>query len=285
MHILVTGGCGFIGSHVALHLRAKGNKVSVMDNLVRRGAEQNIANLERNGVSFFHGDVRNPEDLANLPAGIELICDTSAQPSVVSGYANPLFDITNNGLGAIHILEYARARRVPLIFWSSNRVYGADRLNNLPRHESSTRYDYDAAAWNRLKPEQRPAGFDPGHGISEEFSVDGGQRSIYGLSKLIADAACQEYAHAFDLPVVVNRFGVISGIGQFAKSTKAGSSGGPSRTGSDFPSLIWDGRENKFATSFLSRICSLYSIFRSDKFPNIAVKYSMLAAAVPIPFH
>jgi CDP-paratose 2-epimerase len=215
LHVLVTGGCGFIGSHVALHLREKVHKVAVMDNLVRRGAEKNIATLERHGVSFFHGDVRNPEDLANLPSGIELICDTSAQPSVVSGYANPLFDITNNGLGAIHILEYARPRRIPLIFWSSNRVYGADRLNALPRRETPTRFEYDPDAWNRLPVEQRPSGFHPVHGVSEEFSIDGGQRSIYGLSKLIADAACQEYAQAYDLPVIVNRFSVISGIGQF----------------------------------------------------------------------
>jgi len=215
LHILVTGGCGFIGTHVALHLREAGHKVSVMDNLVRRGSERNIAILSRHGVSFFHGDVRNPEDLGNLPTGIELICDTSAQPSVVTGYANPLFDITNNGLGAIHILEYARSRRIPLIFWSSNRVYGADRLNALPRRETQTRFEYDLDTWNHLPVEQRPAGFHPIHGISEEFSIDGGQRSIYGLSKLIADAACQEYAQAYDLPIVVNRFGVISGAGQF----------------------------------------------------------------------
>jgi CDP-paratose 2-epimerase len=218
LHILVTGGCGFIGSHIALHLRSKGYKISVMDNLVRRGAEMNIANLEHHGVSFFHGDVRNPEDLSNLPTGIEFICETSAQPSVVTGYANPLFDITNNGLGAIHILEYARARRLPMIFWSSNRVYSADRLNALPRRETQTRFDYDVETWNRLDPAQKPAGFHPEHGVSEGFSIDGGQRSIYGLSKLIADASCQEYAHAFDMPIIVNRFGVISGIGQFGKA-------------------------------------------------------------------
>jgi CDP-paratose 2-epimerase len=215
LHTLVTGGCGFVGSHVALHLSQKGHKVSVMDNLVRRGSEKNIALLERQGISFFHGDVRNPEDLANLPSDVELICDTSAQPSVVAGYANPFFDISNNGLGVIHILEYARERRLPLIFWSSNRVYGADRLNALPRRETPTRFEYDCDAWNRLPAEQRPAGFHPIHGVSEEFSIDGGQRSIYGLSKLIADAACQEYAQAYDLPVVVNRFGVLSGAGQF----------------------------------------------------------------------
>ncbi len=215
MKVLITGGCGFIGSHVALHLRDGGHQVAVMDNLVRRGSERNIATLERHGVDFLHGDVRNPEDLSNLPSGIELICDTSAQPSVVTGYTNPLFDLTNNGFGAIHILEYARPRRIPMIFWSSNRVYGADRLNALPRRETQSRFEYDSEAWNRLPKELRPAGFHPVHGVSEDFSIDGGQRSIYGLSKLIADAACQEYAQAYDLPVVVNRFGVISGIGQF----------------------------------------------------------------------
>jgi CDP-paratose 2-epimerase len=215
LHILVTGGCGFVGSHVALHLRNAGHQVSVLDNLVRRGSERNIALLARNGAFFFHGDVRNPEDLNTLPADIELICDASAQASVVSGYANPVFDIANNGLGVINILEYARLRRTPLIFWSSNRVYGADRLNALPRRETSTRFEYDADTWNHCSVEQRPAGFHPVHGISEEFSIDGGQHSIYGLSKLIADAACQEYAQAYDLSIAVNRFGVISGAGQF----------------------------------------------------------------------
>lgn len=218
MHVLVSGGCGFIGSHLAVHLRESGHAVVVMDNLVRRGAERNVGVLQHHGIQFCHGDVRNPEDLGNLPAGIEVVCDTSAQPSVVTGYGNPIFDITNNGLGAIHLLEYVRLRRIPLIFWSSNRVYGADRLNALPRRETATRFEYDPEAWNRLSVERRPAGFHPEHGISEEFSIDGGQRSIYGLSKLIADTACQEYAQAFDLPIIVNRFGVISGPGQFGKT-------------------------------------------------------------------
>jgi NAD dependent epimerase/dehydratase family len=92
-------------------------------------------------------------------------------------------------------------------------VYGA--LNALPRRETPTRFEYDSDAWHRLPVERRPAGFHPLYGVSEEFSIDGGQRSIYGLSKLIADAACQEYVHAYDLPIVVNRIGVISGVGQF----------------------------------------------------------------------
>ena len=217
LHILITGGAGFVGSELAVRLSEKSHRVVVMDNLVRRGSESNLERLARHGVTFVHGDVRNPEDFENLPSGIEFVCDTSAQPSVVSGYSNPVFDITNNSLGVVRVLEYARLNRCPLIFFSTNRVYVVDRLLELPRREGATRIEWDAEAWKKLPVESRARGFDPAHGISEEFAVDGGQRSIYGLSKLIADAACQEYAHAFDMPIAVNRFGVIAGTGQFAK--------------------------------------------------------------------
>ena len=217
MHILITGGAGFVGSELAVRLTEKNHRVVVMDNLVRRGSESNLERLARHGVIFVHGDVRNPEDFENLPAGIEFLIDVSAQPSVVSGYTNPVFDITNNSLGVIHVLEFARRHRCPMIFFSTNRVYVVDRLLELPRREAATRIEWDVDAWCRLRAEDKPRGFDPLHGVSEEFAVDGGQRSIYGLSKLIADASCQEYAHAFDMPLVINRFGVIAGTGQFAK--------------------------------------------------------------------
>lgn len=217
MRILITGGCGFVGSQLALHLCERGHRVIAMDNLVRRGSEANIECLQKHGVEFVHGDVRNSEDFTNLPPGIEFVCDASAQPSVVAGYANPIFDITNNAVGVIRVLEYVRERCCPLLFCSTNRVYSADRINALPRRECATRLEWDVSTWHKLPPEERPRGFDPHHGISEEFSMDGGQHSIYGLSKLMADVACQEYAQAYELPIVVNRFGVISGSGQFGK--------------------------------------------------------------------
>jgi CDP-paratose 2-epimerase len=217
VHILITGGAGFVGSELAVRWTEKNHRVVVMDNLVRRGSESNLERLAKHGVTFVHGDVRNAEDFANLPDGIEFVCDTSAQPSVVSGYLNPVFDITNNSLGALRVLEFARHHRCPLIFFSTNRVYVVDRLLELPRRETATRIEWDSEAWQQIPVESRTRGFDPVHGLSEEFATDGGQRGIYGLSKLIADASCQEYAHAFDMPIVVNRFGVIAGSGQFAK--------------------------------------------------------------------
>ncbi|HEX4643736.1 MAG TPA: NAD-dependent epimerase/dehydratase family protein [Candidatus Acidoferrales bacterium] len=217
MKVLITGGCGFLGSTLALYLRERGHGVVAMDNLVRRGSESNIERLQKHDVAFVHGDVRCVEDFAGLPPGIDLICDASAQPSVVSGYTNPMFDLTNNTLGVFHVLEFARERRCPLIFCSTNRIYSADRINALPRREGVTRLEWDAAAWKDLAVESRPPGFDPRHGVSEEFSLDGAGRSIYGVSKLMADVVCQEYADAFDIPIIINRLGVISGAGQFGK--------------------------------------------------------------------
>jgi CDP-paratose 2-epimerase len=217
LKVLITGGCGFLGSQLALYLCGRGHDVVAMDNLVRRGSESNIGPLQKHGVTFVHGDVRCSEDFVGLPSGIELICDASAQPSVVSGYTNPMFDLTNNTIGVIHVLEFAREHRCPLIFCSTNRIYSSDRINALPRRESSTRLEWDSAAWQSLPTEGRPPGFDPEFGVSEEFSLDGAGRSIYGVSKLMADVLCQEYADAFDIPVVVNRLGVISGAGQFGK--------------------------------------------------------------------
>jgi nucleoside-diphosphate-sugar epimerase len=216
VYILITGGAGFVGSELAVRLIEKNHRVVVMDNLVRRGSESNLERLGKHGVTFVHGDVRNPEDFANLPDGIEFVCDTSAQPSVVSGTP-----IRYSTLPTILWVWYGywscAATSLSTDFFSSNRVYVVDRLLELPRREAAARLEWDADAWKKLPVESRVRGFDPVHGVSEEFATDGGQRSIYGLSKLITDAACQEYAHAFDMPIVVNRFGVIAGSGQFAK--------------------------------------------------------------------
>ena len=218
MKILITGGCGFVGAQLAFHFQQRGHRVVAADNLVRRGSEMNLPRFRRHGIEFVHLDVRNPEDLTGLPEGIDLICDASAQPSVVTGYGNPLFDIMNNSLGLIHVLEFARRRGCPLIFWSTNRVYSADRTNAPPHRAAATRLVWDKEAYFRQFAGKLLPGFDPDRGFSEEFTLEGKERSIYGLSKLMADLACQEYAGAFGLKTVINRFGVISGEGQFGKS-------------------------------------------------------------------
>jgi len=211
LKVLITGGAGFVGAQLAFYLKDRGHEVVAMDNLVRRGSELNLPLLQARGIPFLHGDVRNAEDFIPLPQGIDVICETCAQPSAIDGYANPIFDINNNTLGLMHVLEFARQRGCGLIFWSTNKVYSGDKVNQFPRREEEMRWVWDKEAIAAQYGDRLPPGFDPDWGFSDEFTIDGGQHSIYGLSKVMSDLACQEYADAFGVKTVVNRFSCLAG--------------------------------------------------------------------------
>lgn len=209
MRIIITGGCGFVGFNLAVHLSEAGHEVTVLDNLVRKGSETNVPGLRTAGVDFIHGDIRNLEDLAELPTNADVLLECSAQPSVVSGYHNPVYDFRTNVEGVVNCLELCRKIGAGMIFLSSSRVYPANAVNSLARVEYETRWDWDTSEEPSLP------GFHPVHGIASNFTMDGPTKTIYGASKAAADYFCQEYADAFGLPVVINRCGVVAGSGQF----------------------------------------------------------------------
>ena len=211
MRIVITGGCGFVGFNAALRLSQAGYVVTVVDNLVRRGSEMNVSSLIQRGIPFVHGDIRNPEDFRKFPSDVHCIIECSAQPSVVTGYDNPLYDFTTNVTGVINCLEFCRQNGAGMIFLSTSRVYAASKINALSLVEKPTRWDWVPAT----PADMAPRGFDPIHGISAQFDLDGATKTIYGASKAAADFFCQEYADAFDIPVIINRAGVIAGEGQF----------------------------------------------------------------------
>ena len=64
-------------------------------------------------------------------------------------------------INTVYILEYARPLRIPLIFWSTNRVYGTDRVNAPPWRKTATNYEYDLGDCNRLSLDLRPVDLHP----------------------------------------------------------------------------------------------------------------------------
>src|SRR5688572_17827214 len=84
-HILITGGAGFVGSNLALKLKADYPKLRItcMDNLKRRGSELSIPRFNAAGIEFLHGDIRNREDFT--VEDVDLILECSAEPSVMAG--------------------------------------------------------------------------------------------------------------------------------------------------------------------------------------------------------
>ena len=112
MKVLISGICGFVGSHLARHLKESFENVSILgiDNLARFGSETNRISLKELGVQLYHGDIRVSSDVEILPTA-NWVIDAAAQPSVLAGRDGKTSSrqlLEHNLLGTINLLEYCR---------------------------------------------------------------------------------------------------------------------------------------------------------------------------------
>ena len=207
--ILITGGAGFVGSNLAVNLaeRHPDWEIVAFDNLHRPGSELNPPRLERAGVRFVRGDVREPGDLTDL-GSVSALIECSAEPSVMSGVdGDTSFLFHTNLTGAYNCLELARRDGAFVAFLSTSRVYPVAGLNGLAYREVDTRFE--------LLDEQEVPGASSAE-ISEDFPL-AGARTLYGATKLAAEMLIEEYRATFGLRAVVDRCGVIAGPWQMGK--------------------------------------------------------------------
>lgn len=207
-HVLITGGAGFVGSNLALKLKKDYPDLSItcLDNLKRRGSELSLPRLKRAGIGFVHGDIRNKEDFPTEE--IDLLLECSAEPSVMAGIdSSPDYLLNTNLVGTINCLEYARKQNAKFLFLSTSRVYPISYINELNFEESEDRFN--------ITDNQDTVGASS-KGISEEFPLDK-PRSLYGVTKLGSELVAQEYADTYDMDIIINRCGVITGPWQMGK--------------------------------------------------------------------
>jgi UDP-glucuronate 4-epimerase len=176
--ILVTGGAGFIGSHLCEHLLRSGHQVSIVDNLDDYYAPQlKLANLEEvrqaGDFEFFPVDIRDAGRLKEIfeKARPEAVVHLAARPGVRASLLNPELYVSVNVDGTLNLLELSRQCGVPrFIFASSSSVYG--RANRVPFSEDD--------------PVVRPL-------------------SVYAATKVAGEALGFAYAHLYPLSVVCLR--------------------------------------------------------------------------------
>lgn len=209
MRIVITGGAGFVGSHLSL-LFARANpdaEIIAFDNLHRRGSELALGRLQEGGVTFRHGDVRNPEDLDSV-GDFDLLIECSAEPSVQAGYSsNPRYVVQTNLVGTVNCLEACRRHNADVVFLSTSRVYPIQPLRSLPLERSGNRL---------VVPEELSGPGWSAQGITTEFPMSG-SRSLYGATKLCSEHLIEEYRAMYGFRAVVNRCGVITGPWQMGK--------------------------------------------------------------------
>lgn len=210
MNILVTGGAGFVGSNICIYLKEYYSNAHIIafDNLHRRGSELNLKRLKEKDITFIHGDIRNPTDFLQIPP-CDWVIECSAEPSVLAGFhSSPYYLVQSNLTGAINCLDWAKENKSSFIFLSTSRVYPYSIINSLPYLETETRFTPEYEKINI-------PGFSE-KGISEEFPLKG-PRTLYGATKLSAEIVALEYAEMYDIPVVINRCGIIAGPWQMGK--------------------------------------------------------------------
>jgi CDP-paratose 2-epimerase len=196
MSMLVTGGCGFVGSNLAAALVEDNKQVVVVDDFSRPGSAANLDWLRSLGdVTFVHGDVRLATDLESIfkREPIECVFHLAGQVAMTTSLASPRRDFEVNVLGSINVLELVRAYspEATVVYASSNKVYG--ELADVPLREAATRYEPK----------------DESKGISESARLD--FRTPYGCSKGAADQYMLDYARNFGLRTVVFRHSTIYG--------------------------------------------------------------------------
>jgi nucleoside-diphosphate-sugar epimerase len=128
----VTGGAGFIGSHLAERLCGDGYRVRVLDNFAT-GNRENIAHLSEE-IELIEGDVTSYERVHSATRGCDLVFHEAALPSVPRSVQDPLTSHATNVTGTLNVLLAARDEAVRrVVFASSSSVYGPS--TELPKHE------------------------------------------------------------------------------------------------------------------------------------------------------
>jgi CDP-paratose 2-epimerase len=201
MKLLITGGCGFLGSNLASDALARGDDLVVFDSLHRSGSRENLTWLQTQGKFIFeHADIRNQNDITRVIQAVkpDAIFHLAGQVAMTTSICNPRMDLEVNVTGTHNLLEAVR-KHVPnatVVYSSTNKVYGD--LEQYTYIETDTRYQCI----------EHPNGFNEQTQLSFH--------SPYGCSKGAADQYMLDYARIYGLKTVVFRHSSMYGGRQFA---------------------------------------------------------------------
>ena len=196
MKILVTGGCGFVGSNLCLFLKGKGFKVYSLDNLFRNGSYLNYLRLKKEGIKNFKIDISELKKILNLPK-FDFIIDCCAEASVETSHKDLSRVFNTNLVGTKNVLLKCLKDKSKIIYISSSRVYSLNELNKVIKFKKKNPIKINKA-------------------INLNFSVSS-PKTLYGYSKHASEELIKEFSFIYGLKYLINRCGVISGPWQFGK--------------------------------------------------------------------
>lgn len=201
MRILITGGCGFLGSNLASDALRRGDTLAIVDDLSRLGSRENLAWLRGRGkFDFKRADTRSARPVLDAVRAFrpDAVFHLAGQVAMTTSLKDPRRDFETNVIGGFNVLEAVRrfAPRAVVVYSSTNKVYGD--FDGVRLKKTRTRY---------VAPEH-PHGFDESLPLSFQ--------SPYGCSKGAVDQYMLDYHRMFGLRTVVFRHSSIFGGRQFS---------------------------------------------------------------------
>jgi len=195
MKIIVTGGCGFIGSNICLFLKNLSFEVISVDNLSKIYSKLNLKRLNNLNIKNYNIDISNKNKFTKLNYKSDIIVDCCADPAVESSRKDILKNLRNNLITTYNILEKAKKDNSKIIFLSTSRIY--------PIKDSNQKFNLFLKKKKKI--------------LFNEDSNIIGPKTIYGFSKLASEMLIKEYNYAFNIDYLINRCGLITGPWQFGK--------------------------------------------------------------------
>jgi len=154
--VCVTGGCGFIGSHLCDELIKHNNTVFCIDNLFT-GSKDNISHLTHHpNFSFIHHDITEPIEL-----DVDVILNFACPASPIHYQKHPVNTVRTNVMGTINMLDLAKKKNAMLLQASTSEVYGDPLIH--PQHEGY---------WGNVNPIGRRSCYDEGKRVAETLCFD-----------------------------------------------------------------------------------------------------------------
>ncbi len=175
LRVLVTGGAGFIGSHLVEDLVRQGARVRVYDNF-SSGSEENLRPVKED-VEVVRGDILDEESLNRCMAGVEVVSHQAAQLEIRRCIDDPAADLKCNTVGTLNVLRAAFRNKVSRVINASSAcIYGQARF--MPQSECS-------------------------HPTNPNWA--------YGVSKLAAEKYCQIFSEMYNMPIISFRYSIVYG--------------------------------------------------------------------------
>ena len=150
MKYVVTGGAGFIGSHLAEELVEQGNQVTIIDNL-NTGKEKNLERIKKK-IDFIKGDILDEELINEITQDVNGVFHQAALASVQDSFTKPDEYHKVNVIGTKNIFESSKKNNFKVVYASSSSVYG--NPEHIPIRESDTKNPFNPYAETKLKDEE-----------------------------------------------------------------------------------------------------------------------------------